>query len=127
MGGPKPDARLSVIHGSSRRLLMSIAMSQATRIAVLSTWTTVALLWVAASEGADPAHPLTLSTSARGGGQKRIEFPEPSYKLEILLKARRKEYSEEEFDEEDLARWRSCLRDFREAIRQKMNRSFGPS
>ena len=49
----------------------------------------------------DPAHPLTLSTSARGGGQKRIEFPEPSYKLEKLLKARQKEYSEEDFDEED--------------------------
>jgi ubiquitin-conjugating enzyme E2 Q len=48
----------------------------------------------------DPAHPLTLTHSS---GHKRIEFPEPSYKLEILLKARRKEYSEEEFDEEDLA------------------------
>ena len=32
-----------------------------------------------------------------------------------------------DFDEEDLARWRSCLKDFREAVRRRMNRSFGPS
>ena len=30
-------------------------------------------------------------------------------------------------DEEDLARWRSCLKQFGEAIKRKMNRSFGPS
>jgi ubiquitin-conjugating enzyme E2 Q len=51
----------------------------------------------------DPAHPLTLSSSSRGGGQKRIQFPEPSYKLEKLLKARQMEYFEEDFDEEDQA------------------------
>jgi ubiquitin-conjugating enzyme E2 Q len=33
----------------------------------------------------------------------RIQFPEPSYKLEKLLKARRKEHFEEDFDEEDQA------------------------
>jgi hypothetical protein len=51
----------------------------------------------------DPAHPLTLTTGSRGGGQKHIQFPEPSYKLEKLLKARRKEYLEEDFDEDDQA------------------------
>ena len=30
-------------------------------------------------------------------------------------------------DEEDLARWRGCLKQFGEAIKRKMNRSFGPS
>ena len=49
----------------------------------------------------DPAHPLTLSSSALGGGQKHIQFPEPSYKLEKLLEARQSEYFEEEYDEED--------------------------
>jgi hypothetical protein len=51
----------------------------------------------------DPAHPLTLTTGTRGGGQKHIKFPEPSYKLEKLLKERRREYSEEDFDEDDQA------------------------
>ncbi|KIM73751.1 hypothetical protein PILCRDRAFT_99249 [Piloderma croceum F 1598] len=51
----------------------------------------------------DPAHPLTLTSGGRGGGQKHIQFPEPSYKLEKLLKARRKEYLEEDFDEDDQA------------------------
>ena len=51
----------------------------------------------------DPAHPLTLSHSGRSGGQKRIQFPEPSYKLEKLLKARQKEYFEQDFDEDDKA------------------------
>ena len=51
----------------------------------------------------DPTHPLTLTTGSRGGGQKHIQFPEPSYKLEKLLKARREEYLEEDFDEEDQA------------------------
>jgi quercetin dioxygenase-like cupin family protein len=39
---------------------MSVAMPKAIRMVVLSTWTTVALLWMAASEGADAARPLTL-------------------------------------------------------------------
>jgi hypothetical protein len=30
-------------------------------------------------------------------------------------------------DEEDLARWRSWLKQFGDAIKRKMNRSFGPS
>jgi ubiquitin-conjugating enzyme E2 Q len=50
----------------------------------------------------DPAHPLTL-TQNRASGQKRIEFPEPSYKLNKLLRARQSEYFEEDFDEEDQA------------------------
>lgn len=51
----------------------------------------------------DPAHPLTLTQIHRAGGQKRIEFPEPSYKLDKLLIARQSEYCEEDFDEEDQA------------------------
>ena len=46
----------------------------------------------------DPAHPLTITGI---GGQKKIEIPEPSYKLETLLDQRRKELFEEENDEED--------------------------
>lgn len=44
----------------------------------------------------DPAHPLTLS-------QKRIAIPQPSYKLETLIKARNSEYVEEENDEDDVS------------------------
>lgn len=51
----------------------------------------------------DPAHPLTLTHAYGAGGQMRIEFPEPSYKLDKLLTARRSEYFEEDFDEEDRA------------------------
>lgn len=51
----------------------------------------------------DPAHPLTLTQLNRVGGQRRIEFPEPSYKLDNLLRARQLEYFEEDFDEEDQA------------------------
>jgi len=50
----------------------------------------------------DPAHPLTLSHGGRGG-QRHIQFPEPSYKLEKLLRARQKEYFEQDYDEEDQA------------------------
>lgn len=57
----------------------------------------------------DPAHPLTLT---QGSGvlngvfcatynQKRIQFPEPSFKLDKLLTTRRLEDFEEDFDEED--------------------------
>jgi len=49
----------------------------------------------------DPAHPLTLTHGARGGGQKHIQFPEPSYKLQKLLDARQREYFEQDYDEED--------------------------
>lgn len=47
----------------------------------------------------DPKHPLTLSGSA--GGPKKIQFPEPSYKLDKLLTARQSEFLEEDFDEDD--------------------------
>lgn len=49
----------------------------------------------------DPAHPLTLSGSP--GGAKRIQFPEPSYKLDKLLTARQSEFVEEDFDDDDQA------------------------
>ncbi|CAL1702918.1 unnamed protein product [Somion occarium] len=42
----------------------------------------------------DPLHPLTLH-------QKRVSIPEPTYRLQRLLDARRVEYNEEEPDEED--------------------------
>lgn len=50
----------------------------------------------------DPKHPITL-TGSSGGGVKRIEFPEPSYKLNKLLTARRSDFLEEDFDEDDQA------------------------
>ena len=43
----------------------------------------------------DPKHPLTIS-------KKAIKIPEPSYKLQKLLTARRTEYVEEDFDEDDM-------------------------
>lgn len=49
----------------------------------------------------DPAHPLTLTQNS--SRSKRIEFPEPSYKLNKLLLERQSEYFEEDYDEEDQA------------------------
>lgn len=51
----------------------------------------------------DPKQPITLSGSSGGGGVKRIEFPEPSYKLDMLITARQSEFLEEDFDEDDQA------------------------
>lgn len=42
----------------------------------------------------DPKYPLTMA-------KKRIQIPDPSFRLENLLEARRSEYVEEEYDEDD--------------------------
>lgn len=44
----------------------------------------------------DPAHPATLNA-------KRIEIPDPSHKIDTLIKVRTHEYIEEENDPEDMA------------------------
>jgi ubiquitin-conjugating enzyme E2 Q len=44
----------------------------------------------------DPSHPVTLNN-------KRIEIPEPSHEIEMLLSARTSEYVEEENDPDDVA------------------------
>lgn len=52
----------------------------------------------------DPTRPPTLTQGyGQGGNQNHIQFPEPSYKLNKLLTARRLDQFDEEFDEEDRA------------------------
>ncbi|KZT30052.1 hypothetical protein NEOLEDRAFT_302770 [Neolentinus lepideus HHB14362 ss-1] len=44
----------------------------------------------------DPTHPLTMN-------QRRIEIPDPSYKIEKLLSQRKQEVSEQDYDDDDNA------------------------
>lgn len=56
-------------------------------------------------------------------GGKTIEIPEPSYKIQVLLEARRSEYLEENFDEDDQLVFSHVSESFTQSQKQQQSQT----